>query len=102
MSDLDEHGPHCAGCQIVTLMAERDALKLELARLSDPAPVPSREAIAGVLGEHRLIGLRCRCGFNARLDYHRYEQHLADAVLALWGTPTEPEAGITQSTEREA
>ncbi len=41
-----------------------------------------RERLWRLLGEHRLIGTRCRCGFDARLDYVRYEQHVADVALA--------------------
>ena len=49
-----------------------------------PLPVkPDREAVARALAEHRLMGGRCRCGLDPRLDYYRYEQHVTDAVLSL-------------------
>ena len=44
---------------------------------------PDREAVARALAEHRLMGGRCRCGLDPRLDYYRYEQHVTDAVLDL-------------------
>ena len=34
---------------------------------------PDREAVARALAEHRLMGGRCRCGLDPRLDYYRYE-----------------------------
>lgn len=50
------------------------------AALHDPA---DPDWLTRVLGDHRLIGGKCRCGFNPRLDYFRYEQHVADAVRAV-------------------
>ena len=55
-----------------------------LAVVRDHLPVkPDRETVARALAEHRLMGGRCRCGLDPRLDYYRYEQHVTDAVLDL-------------------
>ena len=57
-----------------------------LAVVREHLPVkPHREAVALALAEHRLMGGRCRCGLDPRLDYYRYEQHVTDAVLDLFG-----------------
>jgi hypothetical protein len=58
----------------------RSARRHLSAALHDPK---DRHWLGRVLGDHRLIGGKCRCGFNPRLDYFRYEQHLADALLAV-------------------
>ena len=66
-----------------------------------PLPVkPSREAVARALAEHRLMGGRCRCGLDPRLDYYRYEQHVTDAVLDL--LPGRSEAEVKAEALREA
>lgn len=45
------------------------------------------EKVARALGEHRLIGNRCRCGLDPRLDYYRYERHVATAALSALADP---------------
>ena len=61
---------------------------------------PHREAVARALAEHRLMGGRCRCGLDPRLDYYRYEQHVTDAVLDL--LPGRSEAEVKAEALREA
>ena len=66
-----------------------------------PEPVkPSREAVARALAEHRLMGGRCRCGLDPRLDYYRYEQHVTGAVLSL--LPGRSEAEVKAEALNEA
>ena len=61
---------------------------------------PHREAVARALAEHRLMGGRCRCGLDPRLDYYRYEQHVTDAVLDL--LPGRPDAEVKAEALRGA
>ena len=64
----------------------RERMRQALAVVREHLPVkPHREAVALALAEHRLMGGRCRCGLDPRLDYYRYEQHVTDAVLDLFG-----------------
>ena len=62
--------------------------------------LPDRETVARALAEHRLMGGRCRCGLDPRLDYYRYEQHVTDAVLDL--RPGRTESEIKEEALREA
>ena len=64
------------------------------------APSATREEVARTLAEHRLMGGRCRCGLDPRLDYYRYEQHVTDAVLDL--LPGRLEAEVAAEALREA
>ena len=59
----------------------------------------AREAVARALAEHRLMGGRCRCGLDPRLDYYRYEQHVTDAVLDL--LPGRSEAEVKAEALRD-
>ena len=71
-----------------------------LAVVRDHQPVkPDRETVARALAEHRLMGGRCRCGLDPRLDYYRYEQHVTDAVLSL--LPGRSEAEVKAEALRE-
>ena len=79
----------------------RERMRQALAVVRDYLPVkPSREAVAQALAEHRLMGGRCRCGLDPRLDYYRYEQHVTDAVLAEW--PGESRAQVEATALRDA
>ena len=79
----------------------RERMRQALAVVRDHQPVkPRREAVARALAEHRLMGGRCRCGLDPRLDYYRYEQHVTDAVLSL--LPGRSEAVVKAEGLREA
>ena len=78
-----------------------EAMPDSAARVREHLPVKSsREAVARALAEHRLMGGRCRCGLDPRLDYYRYEQHVTDAVLDL--LPGRSEAEVAAEALREA
>ena len=47
-----------------------------------PGHLPALMRIAEILGEHRPIGGRCRCGYDPRLDWHRQETHIAEQIIA--------------------
>ena len=80
------------GYPSVCIRSNEEAADVALAVVRDHLPVkPSREEVARALAEHRLMGGRCRCGLDPRLDYYRYEQHVTDAVLDLWPERSEVE-----------
>ena len=75
--------------------------RIAVAVVREHMPVkPGRETVARALAEHRLMGGRCRCGLDPRLDYYRYEQHVTDAVLDL--LPGRSEAEVAAEALREA
>ena len=75
--------------------------RIAVAVVREHMPVkPGREDVARALAEHRLMGGRCRCGLDPRLDYYRYEQHVTDAVLDL--LPGRSEAEVAAEALREA
>ena len=79
----------------------RKRMRQALAVVRDHLPVKvDREAMTRALAEHRLMGGRCRCGLDPRLDYYRYEQHVTDAVLAEW--PGESRAQVEATALRDA
>lgn len=83
---------------------------------SDHSPSPATtEDARKVLEAHRLIGARCRCGMEPRLDYYRYENHVAEALAASgllataphtatteWGVRQDDKVWMTHLTEAEA
>ena len=89
------------GYPSIFVRSNEDAADAALAVVRDNPPVkPGREAVAQALAEHRLMGGRCRCGLDPRLDYYRYEQHVTDAVLAEW--PGESRAQVEATALRDA
>ena len=83
----DEYVRHNLGMAVGTYGDRlRCAFEAGVDAVREHLPVkPDREAVARALAEHRLMGGRCRCGLDPRLDYYRYEQHVTDAVLDLFG-----------------
>lgn len=76
-------GVFCAdGCGYVSRDVLADALDgVSILYRPDAEPVHTEGQVRDVLSAHRLTGSRCLCGIDMRLDWHRYETHLAAAVL---------------------
>jgi hypothetical protein len=55
-----------------------------------------RNRIANVAAEHRNIdydGFNCNCGYKSGIDFPRWADHLADAVITQLGLEQESFAG---------
>ena len=88
------------GYPSIFVRSNEDAADAALAVVREHLPVrPDREEVARALAEHRLMGGRCRCGLDPRLDYYRYEQHVTGAVLSL--LPGRSEAEVKAEALRE-
>ena len=97
----DEYVRHNLGMAVGTYGDRlRCAFEAGVDAVREHLPVKvDREAVARALAEHRLMGGRCRCGLDPRLDYYRYEQHVTDAVLDLW--PGESRATVQAEALRD-